>query len=85
MQIVVEIFLLWVCLSVVLGHVLTWAFFYPERRADAIQVAHDHWIATHPKASLQLMPLWLRWEDGDDGHTDKTLADAIERVCSRVT
>jgi hypothetical protein len=70
MQIVVEISLLWICSSVVLGPILAWAFFYPERQANAIQVAHDRWIATHPKVSLLLMPSWLRWENRSGDHRD---------------
>lgn len=68
MQIAIEALFGWITLSCLVGPPLAWTFFYPERRADAIQAAHDHWIATHPTSPLEFMPAWLRWENS--GTTD---------------
>jgi hypothetical protein len=63
MRIVFDILIAWAALSFVLGTLLAWAFFYPERRATAIQDAHDDWLAKHPRVSALLMPRWLQWEE----------------------
>jgi hypothetical protein len=63
MRIVFDILIAWAALSFVLGSLLAWAFFYPERRAAAIQDAHDDWLAKHPRVSALLMPRWLQWEE----------------------
>lgn len=63
MQLTLRIIGLWMLLSFTLGPCLTWAFFYPERRARAARADHDRWIATHSTTSRALMPEWLRWED----------------------
>jgi hypothetical protein len=63
MQTIVEVIAGWISLSCIFGLLFAWAFFYPERRAAAIQAAHSNWISTHPTSSLELMPKWLRWED----------------------
>ena len=84
MRIVAEIFAIWIGASLVLGPVVAWAFFYPERRAKAIQAAHVRWIATHPKMSLRLMPAWLRWEDTSNADPDKRkLADLPQAIARR--
>lgn len=67
MQTVIGTVVGWTALSCIFGPLLAWVFFYPERRADAIQAAHDHWIATHPMSPLECMPAWLRWEDTEAG------------------
>lgn len=67
MQIVVEILGAWIFVSLSIGLILTWAFFYPERRARSLQEAHDRWVDTHPTSPLGMMPAWLRREDTTTG------------------
>ena len=84
MRVVAEILAVWIGVSLVLGPAVAWAFFYPERRAKAIQAAHLHWIATHPKMSLRLMPVWLRWEDTSVADTDdRKVADLPQAIARR--
>jgi hypothetical protein len=78
MRTVIEVVVGWVALSCVVGPGLAWIFFYPERRANVIQAAHDHWVLTHPKSPLELMPAWLRWEDSG------TVDIAAPRKCAGV-
>jgi hypothetical protein len=70
MRIVIEVALGWVALSCVVGPACAWFFFYPERRANAIQAAHDHWIQTHPTSPLESMPAWLQWEDTETANAE---------------
>ena len=60
MRIVYEAIIAWVFLSIALGPLLTWAFFYPARRDRA---RGDHRVATHPTASRKLMPARVRVSD----------------------
>jgi hypothetical protein len=78
MQTVIEYILAWIALSCAFGPPLTWFFFHPERRANAIQAAHDRWIATHPTSPLEFMPPWLRWEDTE------TADVAVHRQCAGI-
>jgi hypothetical protein len=43
MWIILEIVAGWIALCCTLGPLLVWAFFYPERRAAAIQNRYDRW------------------------------------------
>lgn len=83
MQIVAEIFFIWIGASLVLGPIAAWIFFYPERRAGAIKAAHDRWIVTHPKMPLQLMPAWLRWEDTSNPEADDHKVADLPQVIAR--
>ena len=83
MQIVAEIFVIWIGASLLLGPVFAWAFFYPERRAKTLKAAHDRWIVTHPKTPPQLMPAWLRWEDTSTEAGDHKVADLPQAVARR--
>jgi len=74
MEIVLEVVGIWICLSLVLGTLFAWAFFFPERRAKATQAVHDRWIATHPTALQKLA--WFGWEDAcDDDVANEKLGD----------
>jgi hypothetical protein len=83
MRIVAEVFVVWIGASFMLGPIIAWAFFYPERRAKTIQAARLYWIATHPKMSLQMMPTWLRWEDTSDTEIGETKALDLPRAITR--
>jgi hypothetical protein len=68
MRTVLDVLFAWAALSCALGTLLAWAFFYPERRARAIQDAHDDWLTKHPRVSTLLMPRWLQWEESGGDH-----------------
>jgi hypothetical protein len=84
MQIILELLCGWIVASLLLGVVLTWAFFYPERRARALQEAHDRWIATHPTSPLEMMPEWLRWEDTNGSDFERREAEDYCRINMRL-
>ncbi len=68
MQTLVEIVVGWIALSCTVGPLLAWAFFYRERRIQALEAAHDRWLATHPAVSRELMPAWFGTSEEADAH-----------------
>jgi len=72
MQVLVDVVVGWIVLSCTVGPLLAWAFFYRERRIQAMEAAHDHWIATHPAAPRELMPTWFGAVDNRDSENELT-------------
>lgn len=58
MPIVIEIVVGWIVLSCTVGPLLTWAFFYPQRRAKAIETAGQRSLPTckSPSSKWRLTP-----------------------------